>query len=188
MGVNLFISGLLYKKSPHAQHLITKNVLNYFIYNYANRGYCLLMDRSQYDRGPEHSANSSFGQDILCRDSITYVDSRWVYKSSDPIAVDVIFNPHAKKPIIWTFGRDLPKDGLEMPAGEGDVKFEPISHREIMMTLINSIDDDEPTTLWVPRLQLARFVLRTYKMVPKDKEDQLLKAEVEEAIRKIPQP
>jgi len=71
------------------------------------------------------SAARSFAQALLVEvctidGSMNRVMVDLGYDSQDPFAVTVVFRttPH---PVRWTFGRDLLKDGLEQPTGDGDV-------------------------------------------------------------------
>ena len=48
------------------------------------------------------------------------------YCSSDPYAVSASFGTTAGE-IVWTFGRDLLRDGLGGPVGIGDVRVWPAS-------------------------------------------------------------
>lgn len=96
------------------------------------------------------------------------------YCAEDPYAVKVSFHVGTDEPVEWTFGRDLLCDGIEGPAGQGDVRVSP---------LMDPVDVTEDETLTIeisspygharfeaPVLEVAEFLCRTYELVPEGDE------------------
>jgi hypothetical protein len=51
--------------------------------------------------------------------------TRFIYRTSDPYAVEARFRAEESDETVWTFARELLRDGLERSAGQGDVSLWP---------------------------------------------------------------
>ncbi|MFI9169606.1 SsgA family sporulation/cell division regulator [Streptomyces lincolnensis] len=93
------------------------------------------------------------------------------YVRADPLAVHLDFPPEAAldgEEATWTFGRALLAEGLDAPAGSGDVRLWPCDRSATVLEL------HSPYGLALLRFDtfaLRRFLLRTYAVVGAGKED-----------------
>lgn len=98
------------------------------------------------------------------------------YEPTDPYAVHLLFPPdcYSDEPIPWKFGRDLLVGGLDEPAGIGDVRVWPyaVSRGEFVALAMTTADGN--MLFEVPRSVLVRFLRRTYAVVPRGRESELL--------------
>jgi hypothetical protein len=62
---------------------------------------------------------------LLMNEAAVVLSAHFVYTTADPHAVEVTFNTGMDGPVVWTFSRDLLRDGLTKPSGDGDVKISP---------------------------------------------------------------
>lgn len=92
------------------------------------------------------------------------------YRSSDPYAVSMDFRS-SRGTVNWTFGRDLLVDGLQEPAGLGDVHVWPTvdaAGRPVVAIALKA-----PTgsiTVTAPRKPVASFVRRSMRLIPQGAE------------------
>jgi hypothetical protein len=64
-------------------------------------------------------------------ESLTHsISTRLTYRVSDPYAVEARFRADSSEETVWTFARDLLRDGLERSTGLGDVLVWPGVSRE----------------------------------------------------------
>lgn len=94
------------------------------------------------------------------------------YDQDDPYAVHVVFhpgNPDADT-VSWSFGRELLAAGLVEPAGIGDVRVWPWTtpRGESLALALSSPDGN--ALFEISRSLIARFLRRSYTLVPKGKE------------------
>lgn len=93
------------------------------------------------------------------------------YSSADPFAVHVDFPAHVSadgEGVSWMFGRALLEEGLEGPAGLGDVRIQPYGWARTV------VEFHSPLGLAVIRFgtaSLRRFLQRTHDLVPPGAED-----------------
>lgn len=102
---------------------------------------------------------------LLCGPLAVPVRSSWRYGPLDPHAVHL----HLALPTggirHWAFARALLAEGLDLPAGEGDVLFEPVAgHHHVLLLLRGG--PDEPLMLRVDSDPLSHFLNRTRRRVP----------------------
>ncbi|MFH9673092.1 SsgA family sporulation/cell division regulator [Streptomyces sp. NPDC017248] len=93
------------------------------------------------------------------------------YTAADPLAVYLDFPPEAAlhgREVTWTFARSLLDEGLEAPAGHGDVRVRPYGRTR---TLLEFHSPHGVALLLFEVSALRRFLLRTYAMVPGGRED-----------------
>jgi hypothetical protein len=87
------------------------------------------------------------------------------YSSAEPFAVHIDFPAHVSadgEGVTWMFGRALLEEGLEAPAGVGDVRIRPCGWARTV------IEFHSPLGLAVIRFgtaPLRRFLLRSYDVV-----------------------
>ncbi|MGX1369745.1 hypothetical protein RKD19_005104 [Streptomyces canus] len=93
------------------------------------------------------------------------------YDSAEPFAVHIDFPADVSadgEGVTWIFGRALLEEGLEAPAGEGDVRIRPCGWARTV------IEFHSPLGLAVIRFgtaPLRRFLLRSYEVVEPGTED-----------------
>ncbi|MEW2295566.1 SsgA family sporulation/cell division regulator [Streptomyces sp. NPDC006743] len=93
------------------------------------------------------------------------------YASADPLAVHLDFPPEASldgEEVTWTFSRILLEEGLEQPAGTGDVHFWPCGGSR---TAIELHSRSGMALLQFDTPALRRFLLRSYAVVAPGRED-----------------
>lgn len=87
------------------------------------------------------------------------------YSAAEPFAVHIDFPAHVSadgRGVTWMFGRTLLEEGLETPAGQGDVRIRPCGWARTV------IEFHSPLGLAVIRFStttLRRFLLRSYDVV-----------------------
>jgi hypothetical protein len=93
------------------------------------------------------------------------------YHCDEPFAVHIDFPAHISadgEGVTWVFGRALLEEGLQAPAGEGDVRIRPCGWARTV------IEFHSPLGLAVIRFgtaALRRFLLRSYDVVEPGTED-----------------
>ncbi|MEU6356779.1 SsgA family sporulation/cell division regulator [Streptomyces sp. NPDC047072] len=93
------------------------------------------------------------------------------YSAAEPFAVHVDFPAHVSadgEGVSWMFGRALLEEGLDAPAGMGDVRIEPYGWARTV------VEFRSPLGLAVVRFgtaSLRRFLQRTYDLVAPGTED-----------------
>ncbi|GAA3832443.1 MULTISPECIES: SsgA family sporulation/cell division regulator [Amycolatopsis] len=107
----------------------------------------------------EHQFVSLDGYDVP-------VFSRWSYTTADPYAVTLSFRADRGRWVEWCFARDLLVEGLNGPAGEGDVRIRPdvtAGPDQLMMELESP---DGYAIVEFSREGAARFIASTHTLVP----------------------
>ncbi|CAM3105353.1 Sporulation protein SsgA [Stackebrandtia soli] len=102
------------------------------------------------------------------------------YDQSDPYAVHVMFHPDnpESEHVSWSFARDLLSSGLVEPSGIGDVRVWPwVTPRGDAIALALSSPDGN-ALFEVSKSLIARFLRRSYAVVPKGKEPECLDLDV----------
>ncbi|MBK3625202.1 MULTISPECIES: SsgA family sporulation/cell division regulator [Streptomyces] len=93
------------------------------------------------------------------------------YDSADPFAVHVDFPPEvslAGESVTWTFGRALLEQGVDGPAGSGDVHIWPCGP---VRTVVEFHSPLGLALLQFDTGALRRFLLRSYAVVAAGRED-----------------
>ncbi|MFE1440315.1 SsgA family sporulation/cell division regulator [Streptomyces sp. NPDC058739] len=93
------------------------------------------------------------------------------YDSGDPLAVQIDFPPEVSlegEGVTWTFARALLADGLEGPAGSGDVHIWPCGRAR---TVLEFHSPYGMALLQFDTAALGRFLVRTYAVVGAGCED-----------------
>ncbi|GAA1976111.1 SsgA family sporulation/cell division regulator [Kitasatospora viridis] len=91
--------------------------------------------------------------------------STWAYHSYDPLAVRVDFLLPLGAPERWTFARELLAEGLDAPAGDGDVVLEPEADLDHVLVLLRGADG-AAAVLRAEEQGLRDFLDRSYARVP----------------------
>ncbi len=94
------------------------------------------------------------------------VAARFTYRRDDPYAVWVVFSVGDAQ-VCWTFARELLRDGLYAPAGQGDVLVAPAGAGRVTLTLRSATGI---AMLACDRGDLVEFVGQVYEMVPEGRE------------------
>ncbi len=87
---------------------------------------------------------------------------RFSYRGDDPFAVSAVFTAGDTQ-VLWTFARELLRDGLYAPAGDGDVLVAPTGGGRVTVTLRSA---SGVAMLACDAADLAMFVQRVYEAVP----------------------
>jgi hypothetical protein len=88
------------------------------------------------------------------------------YCGDDPYAVSMAFHVGTDDPVEWIFARGLLAEGMERPAGEGDVHAWP-SPGDDGGTLNIALSSPFGEALFeAPAIEVAAFLRRTYEAVP----------------------
>lgn len=91
------------------------------------------------------------------------------YDTTDPFAVHVTFHtggPGEDTHVVWTFSRQLIVDGLDRPAGMGDVRVWPSADDGGASIALSLCSPSGEALFQVPRNALASFLSRTFAEVP----------------------
>lgn len=104
----------------------------------------------------------------------TPVFSRWSYTAREPYLVKLAFRTERGRWIDWVFGRDLLVEGLQAPAGLGDVRVRADLAAEHRLMVIELESPDGFAVVEMGREDLERFVAATCEIVPLGTEPELL--------------
>ncbi|WP_406010646.1 SsgA family sporulation/cell division regulator [Streptomyces sp. NBC_00637] len=108
---------------------------------------------------------------ITAEDQELPVPATLRYDSGDPFAVHVDFPPEvslAGEAVTWTFGRALLEQGVNDPAGSGDVHIWPCGP---VRTVVEFHSPLGLALLQFDTGALRRFLLRSYAVVAAGRED-----------------
>ncbi|MFC9154680.1 SsgA family sporulation/cell division regulator [Streptomyces bauhiniae] len=93
------------------------------------------------------------------------------YEPDDPYAVRVSFTyPGTEQGVGWVMGRDLLAEGLDGPAGEGDVQIWPVREAGERLVYIRLSPDTGTALFEAPAEQIAVFLRATEVIVPRGAE------------------
>ncbi|MFF2045426.1 SsgA family sporulation/cell division regulator [Kitasatospora sp. NPDC058170] len=96
------------------------------------------------------------------------VHSAWVYDTRDPLAVGIDFRLSVGTCQRWVFARALLAEGLDSPAGEGDVVFAPEADGVHVLMLLCGVDG--AAVLRTRTGDLRGFLRSTYACLPQGAE------------------
>ncbi|MFC4955255.1 SsgA family sporulation/cell division regulator [Streptomyces mauvecolor] len=88
------------------------------------------------------------------------------YDAMDPYAVRMTFHLPGDAPVTWAFGRELLLDGINGPAGDGDVRVEPSGPEELSDVHIRLQVGGDHALFRAGAAPLVAFLDRTDKLVP----------------------
>ncbi|MET8700136.1 SsgA family sporulation/cell division regulator [Kitasatospora sp. NPDC004723] len=109
------------------------------------------------------------------------VPVRFAYRGDDPFAVALEFLGAAAEAGTWQFSRDLLWEGLQRPAGHGDVRIWPpcTCHGRASLRIMLQ-GQDGSVLLDLPSRQLRRWLRReSFALVPRGTEGTLIDWETE---------
>jgi hypothetical protein len=110
------------------------------------------------------------------------VDVELEYDALDPYAVRIELAAPGGPRVPWVLGRELLLAGLHAPAGEGDVRLQPIAGDIALLELRS-----EQGQAWfhLPISQIAQFLDDSYDIVPKDQESDRLGDDFDAALHAL---
>lgn len=88
------------------------------------------------------------------------------YQPADPLAVRMSFPPEISldgSAVDWAFARELLEEGLQIPAGRGDVRVRPSGPDRTMMEFHA---DEGIAMVQLKTADVRRFLARSYEAVP----------------------
>ena len=88
------------------------------------------------------------------------------YRGDDPYAVSMAFHVGTDDPVEWIFARSLLTEGMERPAGEGDVHAWPTPGRDGGLLNIALSSPFGEALFEAPAVEVAAFLQRTYQAIP----------------------
>ncbi|MGW3691758.1 SsgA family sporulation/cell division regulator [Streptomyces sp. NPDC005125] len=113
---------------------------------------------------------SPLGEPIL-------VPTHLLYRSQDPLAVQLLFRDGLQGLIPWVFARDLLAAGTQALSGEGDVRVWPgkTGPEALLHLLLSSSHGSAHLTASLPAIE--RWLYCTYQLVPAARETEALDLE-----------
>ncbi|MFJ5263189.1 SsgA family sporulation/cell division regulator [Streptomyces sp. NPDC088387] len=108
---------------------------------------------------------------LITVDSEIPVPATLCYGSADPLAVQIVFPAEVAlegEGVTWTFARSLLADGLDGPAGSGDVHIWPCGRSRTVLEFHSPLG---LALLQFDSASLRRFLVRTYAVVAAGTED-----------------
>jgi hypothetical protein len=106
--------------------------------------------------------------------AVTPIESEMHYDPSDPYAVTAVFLTGSSE-VRWTFGRDLLLEGVQEPAGDGDVHVWPCMDADGgEVVLVELCSPDGEALVQARAGELSSFLDRVTTAVPVGSESDLL--------------
>lgn len=102
------------------------------------------------------------------------------YRSDDPFAVQLLLSIDQSPAITWVFGRDLLVEGMQAPAGIGDVQVFPVHDG----TVIELRSGEQVASLLAHTPDLANFLDHSIQIVPAGSESAYF--DIEADLRDLP--
>jgi hypothetical protein len=88
------------------------------------------------------------------------------YRTGDALAVTATFHT-SEGEITWRFARELLRDGLRGPAGEGDILVRP-SHPARAQITLTLRSESGAAVIEAARKDISAFIAEIYHQVPED--------------------
>lgn len=107
------------------------------------------------------------------------VVTRWSYDATDPFAVTLAVRTRADRWVEWLVARDLVRDALDRPTGEGDIRMSPQTVQGYDIVEIEIRSTDGRAVLEVDRDLLRHFVEATDELVAFGDEEGRMDLDVE---------
>jgi hypothetical protein len=104
------------------------------------------------------------------------------YDAADPYAVHASFH-YGNETVTWSLARDVLANGLDEPAGAGDVLVWPWSSPRGDFVALSLSSPDGCALFEIERSILVRFLRRTYAVVPRGQESDHV--DLDELVRMI---
>jgi hypothetical protein len=95
----------------------------------------------------------------------TPVRSRWSYRSDQPYTVTAAFQTDRDRWVEWVFSRDLLAEGLNGPAGFGDVRLQPEADDELYLLVLEIESPEGYARLELDHDRVAGFLAATTRIV-----------------------
>jgi hypothetical protein len=95
------------------------------------------------------------------------VSALFSYDARDPFAVWIAFGgagAGTEDRVTWLVGRDLLRDGLDRPTGDGDVRVGPTAATDVLFLHLRAPSGE--ALMELARVALATFVAATEMLVP----------------------
>jgi hypothetical protein len=107
------------------------------------------------------------------------------YRADDPYAIRMTFHTGAEEPVEWLFARDLLAEGLDHPAGDGDVRIWPATGDGPQILNIRLSSPSGTAHFQAPLAAFTRFLARSFEAVPSGGEEDFadIDAELSELLR-----
>ncbi|MFF9671667.1 SsgA family sporulation/cell division regulator [Streptomyces eurythermus] len=97
---------------------------------------------------------------------ISPLPAEFLYQAGDPYAVQLSLGPSTGSARVWTFARDLLAEGVERPAGAGDVRVVPrCRHHPYSLRIVLS-NRDGTALIELPAEKVAGFLRQAFSLVP----------------------
>jgi hypothetical protein len=110
---------------------------------------------------------------VLPGDEPLPVDASLEYDATDPFAIHLDIAT-GDGMVRWSIARELLTQGVETPAGFGDVRIIPIGGRHGRRVRLALTSPDGAATLEAPLAEMVEFLAATYAAVPSGCESDLL--------------
>ncbi|MEU4149243.1 SsgA family sporulation/cell division regulator [Streptomyces sp. NPDC026659] len=94
------------------------------------------------------------------------VPTRLLYRSQDPLAVQLLFWDDLKGMVPWVFARDLLAAGTRAPSGDGDVRVWPGESGAEALLHLSLSSPYGSAHLVAPLPVIEEWLWRTYRLVP----------------------
>ena len=126
-----------------------------------------------------HTSSSTVSQDVTMRcvdpgGQAVLIEVCLGYRPEEPYAVTATFRTEWGD-VVWTFARDLLRQGLTDPAGEGDVHIWPcLDENGGAVVVVELSSPDGELVAQAPTREVTRFVNRTLARVPAGTESEYL--------------
>jgi hypothetical protein len=110
---------------------------------------------------------------VLPGDEPLPVDATLEYDASDPFAIHLDIAA-GDGMVRWSLARDLLTEGVEAPAGMGDVQIIPMGGKHGRRVQIVLSSPDGAATLEAPLTEMVEFLAATFAVVPSGTESDLM--------------
>lgn len=92
------------------------------------------------------------------------------YTGDDPYAIRMAFHVGADEPVEWIFSRELLAEGIDGPAGEGDVHVWPGTDHGLGILHVALSSPFGHAHFEAPMTSIAEFLARTFAVIPAGEE------------------
>lgn len=92
------------------------------------------------------------------------------YTGDDPYAIRMAFHVGADEPVEWIFSRELLAEGIDGPAGEGDVHVWPGTDHGLGILHVALSSPFGHAHFEAPMISISEFLARTFAVIPAGQE------------------
>lgn len=103
---------------------------------------------------------------VALYDGTTPVRSRWSFRADQPFTVTAAFQTEPDRWVEWVFSRELLAQGLDGPAGVGDVRMRPEAEDGLTMLAVEIESPEGYAKLELEHGGVAGFLTGTEQLVP----------------------